>query len=816
MRLAGLGRSVACVFALLAPAAVTAAAPQTASLRASVVDENGVPVAGVEAAVLTSEGQTHTAFTDQAGRLELQSLPSGEAHATLSKPGFFRLAEQALTLEPGANEYAFTLNHETEIHETVEVTSSAERIDPQQMDHRDTLVEHEIINLPVPSTHDLKSSLPAIPGTVTDNSGELHVAGARAGQTEFLLDGFEIGDPATGQLGARVNVDSVRAVEVSSGRYGAQFAHAGAGVLALETAVGDDRWRSGATNFIPEIRLEQGTHFGNWYPRVTFSGPIAKGRAWFSDGASLQHTFAIVSEQPRGANTITQWRGDNLLRAQVHLTPRNVLQGSFLYNQEDAAHLGLQAFAPLSTTTDRVARRAFVSVKDQFWFRQALLELGVAADVGHSESTPQGVGAYLITPTGPAGNYFKATNQRARRLQVIGNVILPSRRWHGTHDFSAGFNMDERVFKHFAARTEIDNLRLDGTLIARTTFSGAPQFRLSNTEMGVYVQDSWQIFRPLIVSAGLRADHDRIIGQTLVAPRMGANFLPFRDARTKLAVGWGQYYQPLNLAQLGQAFDQQRTDLFFDPTGTVPVAGPFLSQFALPASGLEQPRFTSTSFEWDQKITEKTFAGAQFTLRDEHQGLAYVGLVPGAPPGTFLLENTRRDKFRAGEVWVRHRFGEQAEVYFDYTRSRANTNQVLDPTLGTVLFASQAPGPLDWDAPNRLLTRGWSPIPLWHLFVSYFLEYRSGYPFSVVNPQLQLVGPPNSRRFPDYVSLNLGIEKRFRFHGHEWAARLTVINLTGHENPNSVVNNIAAPNFLAFAGGQHRAISGRLRLVGRK
>jgi hypothetical protein len=66
------------------------------------------------------------------------------------------------------------------------------------------------------------------------------------------------------------------------------------------------------------------------------------------------------------------------------------------------------------------------------------------------------------------------------------------------------------------------------------------------------------------------------------------------------------------------------------------------------------------------------------------------------------------------------------------------------------------------------------------------------------------------------VSLNLALEKRFRLHNHEWGARLAFINVTAHHNPESVINNIDAPNFLTFAGGQHRAITARLRLVGRK
>jgi hypothetical protein len=61
--------------------------------------------------------------------------------------------------------------------------------------------------------------------------------------------------------------------------------------------------------------------------------------------------------------------------------------------------------------------------------------------------------------------------------------------------------------------------------------------------------------------------------------------------------------------------------------------------------------------------------------------------------------------------------------------------------------------------------------------------------------------------------MNLGLEKRFPFKGHEWAVRISGINITGHNNPDSVVNNVDAPNFLTYAGGQRRAFTFRLRLV---
>src|SRR6202521_4482853 len=310
------------------------ARPQStpSDLRCQVIDENGQPVPRVEVVVHFDAGSSKPIYTDAAGRFELRAVGASQVHLSLSKPNFFRIEDRVVDLEPGANEVTLTLNHETELQEKLEVKSEPVQIDPDTTSHQESLVQHEILNTPVPASHDLQQSLRTIPQVVADVSGRLHVAGARHGQTEVLLDGFEINDPANGNFTSRVNVDAVRAVTIETGGYGAQFGHASAGILELDTQSGDDRWRFGITNFIPDVSVQQGTHLGNWYPRASISGPIKKSRAWFSDALSVQRNFRLVRELLRGENTDTQWAGDNLLRGQVNLTPRNILQGSFLFN----------------------------------------------------------------------------------------------------------------------------------------------------------------------------------------------------------------------------------------------------------------------------------------------------------------------------------------------------------------------------------------------------------------------------------------------------------------------------------------------------
>ncbi len=65
----------------------------------------------------------------------------------------------------------------------------------------------------------------------------------------------------------------------------------------------------------------------------------------------------------------------------------------------------------------------------------------------------------------------------------------------------------------------------------------------------------------------MRTDWDRLIHKDLVEPRIAMNWVPSDDGRMKLTLAWGEHYQPLTLSTLSAGSDQQRTDVFYDPTG---------------------------------------------------------------------------------------------------------------------------------------------------------------------------------------------------------------------------------------------------------
>ncbi len=120
-----------------------------------------------------------------------------------------------------------------------------------------------------------------IPGVVQDQYGQPHVAGAQTYQTVTLLDGFNVTQPASGQLVVRVSIDAFRSIQVEPSREPAEAGKGSAGLLALNTGIGDDHFRFFATDFIPSVQNKHGWRFDQFLPHFTTSGPIEKGRIWF-------------------------------------------------------------------------------------------------------------------------------------------------------------------------------------------------------------------------------------------------------------------------------------------------------------------------------------------------------------------------------------------------------------------------------------------------------------------------------------------------------------------------------------------------------
>jgi hypothetical protein len=800
-----------------------AAAQQTLFLTGKVVDENGAAVA---AALITIEAMgvpaPLKATTDEAGRFSI-AIPAAVVAIKVERVGYYAYTHPAFAVSDKTVEIA--LNHQQEYEETVTVVYSVPTIDPGQTAVQKTITAEEIQDLPSTSTHDFRNNLPMIPGVVKDNKGRIHLNGGGENQALYTLDGFNITSPSTGTMENRLSVDSIRAINVETSRYSAEFGKGSAGVMGLETSTGDDHFRYSSTNFVPSFQVQDGgLYLSNWNPRFSVSGPIVKKRAWFFNALDLQYDMNLIRGLPKGENQSKTWLGGDLIRLQFSLTNTNLFSAGFLMNFDNVDHGGLGPLDPISTTRDRRNRFYLITLKDEAYLHGGwVVESGLALNRIETKARPLGHETYVYSPKGRSGNYFLSSSGDTERLQGLVNVLSPSWNWHGRHTVKFGVNADKIHYRQYARRHETDFLRLDGTLSRRGLFSGPPSLKIKNAEFSGYAQDRWAATDRVMVEAGVRWDWDQIVRQNILSPRLAVSWSPVASKDMKLSGGVGLFFDATSMPLLGQALGEQRTDLFFAPDGTAPVGDPSQTKFTAYPDYLRAQHSINWSLGWEQKLPRSFYLRTTFMAKEGYQGWSYNPVVPpGMPPseysgGTLALRSARRDKYRYGEITVTKSFLGRYPWLVSYARSSARSNQVLEFSLDNPIYGLQQNGPLDWDTPNRVISWGVLPLPKWKKYtLAFFLEWRTGFPYSAVNDRQQLTGIANSYRFPDYFSANLHMERRFLFWRYQWAFRAGFNNLTSHQNPDTVNNNVAAPDFGAFSGGPGCTFTGRIRLLGKR
>ena len=98
------------------------------------------------------------------------------------------------------------------------------------------------------------------------------------------------------------------------------------------------------------------------------------------------------------------------------------------------------------------------------------------------------------------------------------------------------------------------------------------------------------------------------------------------------------------------------------------------------------------------------------------------------------------------------------------------------------------------------------------------VEWRSGFPYSIVNEDQNFVGPRNTGgRFPPLVTFDVLITKgvTIPFRGKKYKGRvgLSVFNITNHWNPRDVQNNLNSPQFGTFFNSPDRSFRTKFEFV---
>ena len=497
-------------FSTVAPAQQADKPGQSSQIRIIAQDEANNPVSGVTVQIKRDDQIVSAIVTDEKGEAVTNLVP-GKYEVVVSKEGFETLAQQDVTLSAAAPvEVRFMLVPKIALSDEVNISASASASTPEQAASVATeLQPSQIRNLPSKPTS-VSDALPLVPGVIRSPQGEIKISGSGEHRSAFIVNSADVTDPATGQFGMTVPVDSVQTINVFKTPYQAQYGRFTAGVVSVETRRGGDKWNFELNDPLPEFRILGGHLRGlrDATPRVVFNGPLIKDRLYISQGTEYRlkqtpvQTLAYPNKETKSESVNSFTQLDYLVSGAHSLT------GTFHFAPRKDAFVGLDFFNQRPVTPNWKGKDYTGTLIDRLTLGQNLLESLVSVKNYSVNVFGQGMDDMNLTPTGNTGNYFSWQDREARRAEWTETLsfkpVQGSSLFEGAHNFKIGSIIARTSNRgEFRARP-VNILDSQGTLLRRIEFIGGQPFDRTDLETHFFGQDHLVVSPRLAIDYGLR------------------------------------------------------------------------------------------------------------------------------------------------------------------------------------------------------------------------------------------------------------------------------------------------------------------------
>lgn len=770
-----------------------------------------VPPGATETADAGSSGRVPAVgVTDSEGAFQFTDLRPGRYALLVSLAGF---EEQQDTLNLGAGESvvrAFVLSL-ARLVEVVEVTAD-QSVTGTRVATGAAHLDARVLEAAPLASDRIEDALPLLPSTIRGPDGLLNMNGTRASQSTLLVNGINGTDPVTGQSAIRLPVEAVQALDVQAGIHSAQFGGTTGGVTNVVTRSGSDVWDVQFQNFLPRIRFTDGGIRGldAFTPRLRLAGPVRRGRVWFAETANYRFVRTRVNElEPLGLDRSEQQvtSFDSLTQIDVAVRDSRRVVGTFLWFPSDIDNVQIDTLRPFDATPNLTQRGWNAGIADHIVAgRRMTIETSLSAKAFDVEVAPKSSAAARVTVIGVADNYFNRFDRDSRRYDAASalSASIPGRA--GDHFLTYGGSVAYTSYSGVDASLPILVTRADGSVAQRIEFVGDPGVGATSAEWAAFVQEQWAPTPRVTARLGVRYAYEGISGNHTLSPRMDLSIQPRPDDGTLLKAGYGRFYDKLPLNARDFVGRQHRRTTVFPRTdaGIAPEGTDRLNQVA--PAGLQTPVSDTWNLELARRLALRLVLRLAYHERHGRQELL-VDVLERA----LSLSSRGRSRSRNLEVTVGRQLSREGQVTVSYVRSEARGDlndfgslfgTVRDPVVRPNEFSRQP-----FDAPNRVLAWGVINLP-WRISLAPTLEYRTGFPYSVVEEGQQVVGVRNEGgRLPAVFTLDLSATTQIRLTRSRRArVGLQFFNLTNHFNPRDVQNNIASGRLGEFANSVDRQV----------
>jgi len=789
-----------------------------------VLDDKSQPLSGV--LIETEIGATvvSEATSDAQGHASIKCEAPQLCTVVVSMDGYIRMQVPLKWGESAGSALQIKLSKAIRREESVTVQANAESPIATSESSESKLPLAEATASPLrPAT--LIDTLPLVPGVIRTPDGRVKIAGLDEQHSALIINSVDVTDPATGDFGLSVPVDSVDTVKVMQSPYLAQYGNFTAGVVSAETRRGGDKWAYGLNDPLPEFRIRSGHLEGmrSATPRFNLSGPLIKNRLYFLEGTEyLMHKdqvrtlpFPVNETKSVAVNSFTQFDGmlteKQTITATVHFAPHTV------------QYANLNFFDPQAVTPNADYQEDTGAVTHRVEVAGGLLSSTLAATRVANNVGPQSPGEMILTPAGNSGSYFGQQSGQATRVQWLETWTPKVMLWHGQHSVQAGSVLAYAEDEGKLLGREVQIQDTNGHLLQEITYGAQGRYQLSDAEPAVYAQDHWVITPQISIDAGLRWETQSITSTTRLAPRAGFAWIPTKNGQsTVVRGGMGVFYDQVPLDTYAFRSFPQQTVTTYDGQGNI-TDGPRLfsnltstqpdSRFPLIDQEAHSGNFAPYSLAWNVEVAQRirTFATlrARYLQSEASNQLTLQSQVTPTQSALVLggsgNEHTRQFDITTG-------LGSSAErrIYFSYVRQSA---QGVLTDVASYLGAFRYPvvrskpeASTAGEIPNRFLLWGTWTLPS-RMRLSPHMEYRTGFSYQPVNALQQYVSFESytQPRYPGYFSLDARLSKDLNI-GPKHAVRLSLngINLSNHSNYLQVHSNTGDPQYGTFFGNYGR------------
>ncbi len=675
--------------------------------------------------------------------------------------------------------------------------------------------------------------LPLVPGVIRTPDGRVQVSGLDEVHSSLLINAVNVNDPATGDFGLGIPVDSVDLLKVMQSPYLAQYGSFSAGVVSAETRPGGNKWDYSLNDPLPDFRIRSGHLVGlrDASPRLNVSGPLIQNRLFLAEGSEYLINKAEVRTLPFPVNETRSNAFNSFSQFDAVTGAENSITATLHFAPHTLHYANLNYFDPQPVTPNADYQEDTGTISDRFALRGGLLTSTFAGtrdatNVQGQTSGAEAGTAMILSPVGNSGTYFGQQSREATRFQALETWALAPVNLHGEHSIQLGTVLGHAEDSGMVVDRNVNLVNGSGQLLQSITYGGSGRYSLADVEAAAYAQDHWVVSRHFATDAGLRIETQSLTYATRVAPRLGLAWTPTGTNAFVVRGGLGLFYDSVPLDTYAFNKYPEQTITGYDGAGNI-IRGPetylnIISQSAETRNPFlhQQDRngnFAPYSFAWNLEA-ERSFSESLVLrvryLHSDAQNQLTLSPQSTATGNALVLSGSGELQSRQLELTARTGASKQRQFFVSYVHQFAR-GDITDASsyLGDFPFPvvrSQISASTAGEIPNRFLFWGTSNLP-WRMHISPHIEYRNGFTWQPVDQLQNYVALPATTqpRYPGYLSADARIAKDLNINPqHAIRLSLTIRNITNHDNPLQVHNNIADPQYGSYFGnyGTHALV----------